>query len=1591
VQQEIDALKARLAQTTATAQAETQPKGTSGFLKAVPDANGDIASYKATEQEPWRFTQRAVGQVVTFTDSGKTHTGTITEVRESDAPRGPREFLIVTDSDPTSGQDSNGNPVPVRWTLGDDVILDVAPAAAPAAPIVEEDTPKTKQEILEAATDEELQRAMRERGGSEVSLLSPDLIQGEIDRRSAEATKAAEQTVGALIDQAQATKPKRGRKAQELTPEEKAQKEAALKEYKRKYAKSSRDLARATAQLEAATAPLDETAFADEDALKTAQGDRRQNFLEAVRSLMAIERGHRGTTLGNKAKALLNDRSKIPQKEYDNIKKGFELTSPSKALTSSRIKPNPLLKGNMSALAALNAIGKTGTPFERMLANRLRKFLTGVRVHVVEATDPIPARIREAANAEAWERARGVYLPADASGPREVYVRGASFGFQNGVNNVTVLHELLHAALNYRIELGMVGGQRGRLDVPLVRFIEDLNSLMVNAAVRYDILKSAGRLPPEVVDLVEATAVEDPETGELDLEIFTLPQEFLAYGLSDPVFQNFLGTISGARTDESAFTRFVRAILEFLGLPPGQFTGLSDLIGITDDVLSASTGKLFAPPSKGRAFMSAKLKLTPEQKQAAKEQRKLDKAVDEANAKFDTSKLSEKYAEGVSALQMAQNPKEVIPFLRGLWPAATDKTRKTLVKAPTTEFLATWSAEDVPELKNTAKLLQKMNGQMMQLLKAAGNLTDDINRVYRKDPSLRQKLDRITRVSTLAEIDPSDPNTTKRNADLDRQYAALGADGQRLYKRIKNHYASLSEYFTHLLNEQITRSGLSLAEQSNLLKKVRTMYETGSKIEPYFPLVRRGDYWFSMGTGKNRVFMMFETLPERDRAIDGFLDERVKQKPGESAEAFQKRRQEARDELFEDETWGYGNSIAQLREKTTQSSALLKGMFAAIDASSLSDPEAKEKMKDDIYQLYLQTMPEQSFRKQFIHRKGLAGFSTDLLRDVADSTTKMAVQLARIKYAPLLRNSLQQAQESVANRPEFEPYVAEMRQRVHDALNPAQQGVAHKIADLANQFAFVFYLGGASSALLQPLSLIQTGLPVLSRYGVLNANREFVRAMAVWKTLGVYKTDVDGNSSWVAPSLEHAKDLSVDERRAVREMLSRDVTTSTYANAVFDYKNTPSTEISGPVTQFGKDVVNVAVLGGLMHSTERLTREMMYLMSYRLNRQAGKDHADAVDQAVFDVNEAMGNYGEYNRPTFMKGVPGKWLTQFMMYPVHMTLYLLRNFKEIIKPMDGRTRWEATKKFFGTLGATYVVGGVIALPMFSTVMGFIGAAWQALEGDDDRPKDVRGMDFELWWRTKWLDENLGQTRIGGVKMSDLVERGPLNALTGVDISSRTSLNNLWLRDTKETAEIREAAMALALEHAGPAANGILSVAEGFSAGMSGDYQKMLQKMSPAGFRNFVNAYILYTEGAKDNKGTELIAQDTFTTGNLLFQAIGFRPDLLANTQYVNFKMIGLERKIDIERAKILDKLDRAYRKNDAEAYAKYIAEEAKFNAQYPTKRIEAEARIRSLQDKAKRRGESWRGVTITKENAALFADVLRPSREAITEKEQAARK
>jgi hypothetical protein len=324
-------------------------------------------------------------------------------------------------------------------------------------------------------------------------------------------------------------------------------------------------------------------------------------------------------------------------------------------------------------------------------------------------------------------------------------------------------------------------------------------------------------------------------------------------------------------------------------------------------------------------------------------------------------------------------------------------------------------------------------------------------------------------------------------------------------------------------------------------------------------------------------------------------------------------------------------------------------------------------------------------------------------------------------------------------------------------------------------------------------------------------------------------------------------------------------------------------------------------------------------------------------------------------------------------------------------MNGRTRQEAFKKFFGTMLATYVLGGYVALPMFSTLMGFIGAAFNALRDDDDQIPD-----WELYVREVLIPDMFDQVTIDGKPLSqyldpELVKTGPLNYFTGADFSGRTQLNNLWLRDTKVHATFREDVMAFALEKAGPAANMLVAYGEGFEALFAGDYGKAVKKFAPAGFRNFSAAYELYKEGAKDNKGNQLLSKDAFGTGALIFQAVGFRPDLLANIQYVNFTVMGIKQKIANERQQILNKLDRADRESDTAAYIKAYKEMEKFNDKHPELEVQIslESLTESLEARQKQRAETWRGARL--DAAGTYDKYLSASRRKAAEAEAKGRK
>jgi hypothetical protein len=1348
---------------------------------------------------------------------------------------------------------------------------------------------------------------------------------------------------------------KRGRPA--LAPELKTASEQKRTQQRTAYKAVEKQLTQAQQLLAEADAPIDEGAIQSEEQLREMLDDKRRKRNAAIRTLYDISKINRGKP-GQRAAEALKDPS-ITERELVDAAQGYELrkktgvvgmSSMSKtieAAAADTVADEKLGKVTNGA-QAITQIIKTGNEFQKILARRIRSSVGNVKIVVVEANQPTPdIFLKNPRYEREWNRARAVYVEGDFDKKKVIYVRGASFGADQGVNNITMLHELLHAATNRKIMLAKQAIDNGQYgDKDLIGAFNELVEVMNNAGDRFNELADQNKLPPHISNLARFG------------EIFDDPREFLAYGMTDPAMQEFLKTAYGQPSPVGYFNRFVDSVRNFFGMDVNDANALADLINATDSLLTArEVGKL--EPLAPQVLAQTK-EDEEDGEEAVRTQKEIDKEVDINIEKIRLSRQAEELAREVSSLQALRDPNKIIPSMQQIWKSATYQERKILVTLPTTEFLTSWAGEQIPELKNINVLMEKMGGLTQQLLNSAAILAQTIHKAYKKDSTLQNKLEEIAYASTLTEIDPSDPNSKERNKKLDAMYIGLGSKGQQLYKLIKEHYENLSDYFSHLLDEQIINSNVSPEARDRLMAMVRTIYETGSKINPYFPLVRRGDYWLAIGSGKHRQFYTFETMGQRDSAAEGFAKER----------------RTSLQELKEDQTFVLGNDIGSLRRASYDSSGLLKGMFDVIDSQDFTSPEAREELKDAVYQLYLNTMPEQSFRRQFINRKNITGFSTDLLRNISTTGVKMSTQLAKLKYSPLMRNSISAARDSIVGREELEPFVDEMQARINQMMNPEASGKLNAIGTFFNRASFIHYLSGVASALMQPVGVFQTGTNVLgARYGYGKATVELTKMLKVWDQYGVMRKNPDGSVSVVPPSIANASGFTADEKRAVREMLGRDVSQSTYASALFGYSSVPTMEFD---SAWGKTKRGAAMLtGGLMHTTERLSREMMFMASYRLNRKAGKSHEQAVNAAVIDTNEALGNYGQYNRPIFMQKGIGKVLLQFTMYPLHVTLFLLRNFKRSLPLLNKEGKWEAAKMFYGTLGTTFLLAGASGLPLFSMVMGFLGSFWK----DEDKPQELKDMDYETWWRNVWVPENLGHLEIGGVQLGDLVtkvvDRGAVNALTGLDIASRTSLNDLWLRDIKETKTIRESAIALAVEKAGPSANMVLAWADGIEAFMNGQYQKGIEKISPALLRNLEIANRLREEGAMDSKGAEIIAKGGFTTGELIGRAVGFNSDILSNHQKLAFKMQAFDQRVNNQRSKLLNNVGREYIELDnfgtdsaRKKYLNRLDEVEKFNRRHPEYAIKPENIESSIEKRLKERGvtENWSGIRIDPEKA-----------------------
>jgi hypothetical protein len=967
----------------------------------------------------------------------------------------------------------------------------------------------------------------------------------------------------------------------------------------------------------------------------------------------------------------------------------------------------------------------------------------------------------------------------------------------------------------------------------------------------------------------------------------------------------------------------------------------------------------------------------------ARSQAEVDREVNVALEKLRLSRSATETAENTNLLYALRKGKNVKNILVSNADTISNTSLGALLGTLPGDVVASMGSKALgnENLNTTNSLIGSMRGMSHQLLKAAGGVHENLIRAISGEPSLRAKLEDVIYASTTSRIDPS---VDTRSAKINKLYDDLGPKGQRLYKEMKQYYESMVNYYSFLLDEQINSANLPPGAHTFIMAEIKKIYEADKRINPYFPLVRHGDLWLRVGEKGKKEFYTFATNAERDAVM-----REIAKRKGTTVE----------DMLQDKKQMDRGDDLTSFRIEASETSEMLKAAFTRIDSikntgtqTQADFDQSMSDLKDSMYELYLTSMPEQSFRKSFIERKDITGYSTDVVRNFSTSATHMASQLSRIAFGGKIRNSLTAAQASLEGNPNkvrYERYVQEMQRRASIELHPfadppagVSRGV-QKAGQAAGSFftrlSFIHYLSSASSALIQ-FTAIPYGMANLgARHGYYAASKEFARMMRLNKEFGIRRNNSDGSISFVSPSIAESANLTADEKRAMKEMGARGVDI-TLTNEILGRGRMSSLAYEGKADTIKRGVMTA--VGGLFHNTERISREFIYMMSYRLARKAGKTHEEAVDQAVIDTYDSAGNMSEWNRAPIFRGVTGRIALQFLSYPLYQTVRLTKTFTKMLPLLNKEGKAQAFKEFAGIMGTTWLLAGTVGLPMFSVVMGFVGMALKGMK-DDDQPEELKTLNFEEYFKQIWIPEQLGQMTIGGKPVSELALRGPVNFFTGLDVSSRTSLNDMWFKDQIASKTPREGAIQLAVAHAGPSVNLILSYLDGIKAYGDGDMQKFGEKVLPAVARGPLAAMKYLREGAKGVHGEELLSKDSFTAGALLFQAIGFREDNLANLQDVNFKMYTEGQKISIERNNILRNIGDAYMKGQDDRFAEWLGKVGEFDKKYPITGvvITGESIQKSLKKINEARGKNWRGLALTPQNIMLFMEAAAPSREA----------
>lgn len=405
--------------------------------------------------------------------------------------------------------------------------------------------------------------------------------------------------------------------------------------------------------------------------------------------------------------------------------------------------------------------------------------------------------------------------------------------------------------------------------------------------------------------------------------------------------------------------------------------------------------------------------------------------VDENNSKpsaLFSRKPQESLAEIGQAVRSAKAQKpsksEFLKSFRKLGKAA----RRQRLGALTRDQLAEVSEALLPEIQNRyIPTAMQVEADRNEVHEKVGGITQAWSELATKNRLDAERVAALMHETTLAGVDPSKPyekvidiadglkrikvlqaqirgrsgeNSAKKMAEIADikmrikqearragQYAGLvekwkklSPKAQRIYEDARDYHVWMAGEILKALEARIMDSQASGKAKRELVAQLRKEFESNKVTAPYFPLARFGDYWVYTQDGTDRAFDMFETREEQE--------EFLKQMEREGVEVL-----------------GAGKQLERFRELDGMSPGFVAELETMLGELG-DDPKVKQ-IRDDVWQLYLKTLPDLSARKHFIHRRKVAGYSEDALRATAMKGFHDAYQLARLRHVHKLERVIE--------------------------------------------------------------------------------------------------------------------------------------------------------------------------------------------------------------------------------------------------------------------------------------------------------------------------------------------------------------------------------------------------------------------------------------------------------------------------------------------------------------------------------------------------------------------------------------------------------